>query len=80
MLREGIMEAFFREGGQGRSFWGRDIALGTEGRVEINRRVEGSKAVSRPLKKLEWQGGPRPESLFGGGGVGALEPFEVLKG
>lgn len=24
--------------------------------------------------------GPRPESLFGGGGVGALEPFEVLKG
>lgn len=54
MLWEGIMESFFREGGQERTFWGRDIKLETGGRVEINRNVEGNRIVSWPLKKLEW--------------------------
>ena len=54
MLWEGIMESFFREGGQERTFWGRDIKLGTGGRVKINRNVEGNRIVSWPLKKLEW--------------------------
>lgn len=44
----------FREGGQERTFWGRDIKLGTGGRVKINRNVEGNRIVSWPLKKLEW--------------------------
>ena len=54
MLWEGIMQAFFREGGQERTFWGRHVTQGTEGRIEINSRVEGSKAISWPLKKVEW--------------------------
>lgn len=48
------MEAFFRGGGQERTFWGRDVTRETEGRREINSRVEGSKAISWPLKKVEW--------------------------
>lgn len=79
MLWEGVTEAFFREGGQERNFWERDVVtLKTEGRVEINRRVEGNKAISWPLKKLGVIGGAKALEPFWV--FLALEPFEALKG
>lgn len=45
---KGIVESFFREGDQDRTFWERDIAPWTEGKVEINVKVEGNRLFPGP--------------------------------